>query len=51
MVASAAESTRFAEAGVSAFIVGSDQTFLRQAAGKVIADFAALPAPAGAPKA
>ena len=42
MVGNAADSASFEQAGVSAFIVGSDQTFLRQAAGKVIADFAAL---------
>jgi staphyloferrin B biosynthesis citrate synthase len=46
MVGSAAEAAAFEERGVNAFIVSSDQGFLRQAAGKVIADFAALPAKA-----
>ncbi len=48
MVGSAADTVPFQQAGVSAFIVGSDQTFLRQAGGKVIADFAALSATAKA---
>lgn len=48
MIAAASDSGPFMEAGVSAFIVGSDQTFLRQAAGKVMSDFASLP-PVSAP--
>ena len=40
MVGSAADAAPFIEKGVGAFIVGSDQTFLRQAAGKALAEFA-----------
>jgi 2-keto-3-deoxy-L-rhamnonate aldolase RhmA len=46
MVSSAAEAATFRERGVNAFIVGSDQSFLRQAAGKVLADFRTLGAEA-----
>lgn len=41
MLASAADAPPFQAMGANTFIVGSDQTFLRQAAGKVITDFAA----------
>lgn len=42
MVANAAEAQEWAKLGASAFIVSSDQGFLRQAASKVASDFAAL---------
>jgi staphyloferrin B biosynthesis citrate synthase len=47
MVASAAEAREWATLGVSAFIVSSDQGFMRQAAAKTHSDFAALRTPAG----
>ncbi len=43
MIGGAADGATFAANGVSAFIVGSDQTFLRQAASKALADFDQLP--------
>lgn len=43
MVGGAAEAAPFRAMGASAFIVGSDQAFLRQAAQKVLSDFAAAP--------
>jgi staphyloferrin B biosynthesis citrate synthase len=43
MVGSIADTAAFRAQGVNAFIVGSDQTFLRQGAAKVVADLAALP--------
>ena len=42
MVASAAEAKAFQAAGASAFIVSSDQGFMRRAAGQALAEFAAL---------
>ena len=48
MVASIAEAEIFRALGASAFIVSSDQGFMRQAAGKVATDFAALRTPKGA---
>ncbi len=42
MVASAAEATEWRALGASAFIVSSDQGFLRQASAKIAGDFAAL---------
>jgi 2-keto-3-deoxy-L-rhamnonate aldolase RhmA len=42
MVADAAEAAEFKARGASAFIVGSDQGFMRQAASKTVADFARL---------
>lgn len=42
MVASAAEAQDFMAQGASAFIVGSDQGFMRQAASKTVTDFAPL---------
>ena len=44
MVASAAEAQDWMKLGASAFIVSSDQGFLRQAAAKAVADFALLKA-------
>jgi 2-keto-3-deoxy-L-rhamnonate aldolase RhmA len=49
MVADAAEAQEWRRLGVSAFIVSSDQGFMRQAAAKVRSDFAALRASAGSP--
>ena len=46
MVASAAEADRFRAMGATAFIVSSDQGLMRQAAAKLVADFAALARPA-----
>jgi staphyloferrin B biosynthesis citrate synthase len=42
MVASAAEAKAFHALGATAFIVSSDQSFMRRAAGQALADFAAL---------
>ena len=42
MVANSAEATSFEALGVTSFIVSSDQGLMRQAASKVLADFAAL---------
>lgn len=42
MVASAAEAKAFQALGATAFIVSSDQSFMRRAAGQALADFAAL---------
>ncbi|MDB5511812.1 MAG: aldolase [Enterovirga sp.] len=42
MLGSAADAAPFRAMGVNTFIVGSDQTFLRQAAGKVATDFVAM---------
>lgn len=42
MVASASEARDFMTQGASAFIVGSDQGFMRQAAAKAVSDFASL---------
>ncbi len=42
MVGSVAETEAYRAMGANAFIVSSDQGFMRQAAGKVAADFAAL---------
>lgn len=42
MVATAEEATRFREMGASAFIVASDQGFMRQAAAKTYAELAAV---------
>jgi len=44
MVAGAADATRFQAIGASAFIVSSDQGLMRQAAVKLVGDFAALKA-------
>ena len=41
MVGSAADAEPFRPMGINTFIVGSDQTFLRQAATKVVTDFSA----------
>jgi staphyloferrin B biosynthesis citrate synthase len=41
MAASAAEASSFAEYGATSFIISSDQGLMRQAASKVLADFAA----------
>jgi len=46
MAANAADATRFRALGATAFIVSSDQGLMRQAASKLVADFAALPASA-----
>jgi staphyloferrin B biosynthesis citrate synthase len=48
MVGAAAEAASFEERGVHAFIVSSDQGFLRQAAGKALAEFATVPPPKAA---
>jgi 2-keto-3-deoxy-L-rhamnonate aldolase RhmA len=40
MAASAAEAASFQELGATSFIVSSDQGFMRQAAGRVLSDFA-----------
>lgn len=42
MAASATDAARFRAMGASAFIVSSDQGLMRQAAGKLVTDFAAL---------
>ena len=42
MIASAAEAKAFQALGATAFIVASDQSFMRRAAGQALADFAAL---------
>jgi 2-keto-3-deoxy-L-rhamnonate aldolase RhmA len=42
MVDGPSEAASFREAGASAFIVSSDQGFLRKAAGQALTDFAAL---------
>jgi 2-keto-3-deoxy-L-rhamnonate aldolase RhmA len=47
MVGAVAESEIYRAMGASAFIVSSDQGFMRQAAGKVATDFAALRSIAG----
>jgi 2-keto-3-deoxy-L-rhamnonate aldolase RhmA len=44
MVGSAKEADSFRTMGASAFIVGSDQAFMRQAAQKVLSDFATIAA-------
>lgn len=44
MVANAADATRFQAIGASAFIVSSDQGLMRQAAAKLVGDFANLKA-------
>ncbi|MCO5066871.1 MAG: aldolase/citrate lyase family protein [Rhizobiaceae bacterium] len=46
MAGSAADAQRFQALGVSAFVVSSDQGMMRQAASKLVSDFAALPKPA-----
>ena len=45
MAANASEAARFRKIGVSAFIVSSDQGLMRQAASRLVADFAAQGAP------
>jgi staphyloferrin B biosynthesis citrate synthase len=42
MVASAAEASDFAELGASAFIISSDQSFMRRAAAQTLTDFKSL---------
>ena len=44
MVSKAEEAARFRRLGASAFIVGADQVFLRQAAAKAYAEIAAVAA-------
>lgn len=46
MAANAADAARFREIGATAFIISSDQGLMRQAAGKLVADFAAQQASA-----
>ena len=45
MVGNAAETQDFADLGATAFIIASDQIYLRRAAGQALADFRKMPAP------